>query len=117
MREIEFSYIYQHGETGRIIDKRYDIEDIENSEFNADIRRCSLIARRQFTGLLDKHGVKIFEGDIMVLNKLKPSYHVVKYDDNCFVLDGVATFTEAPYFRERIVIGNMFENPELLVGD
>jgi len=73
----------------------------------------------QFTGLLDKNGKEIYEGDI--LEHLDSTYE--GSDDNeCFI--GVveydttnATFRSSgeDFARERIeVIGNIYENPELI---
>jgi len=72
----------------------------------------------QFTGLLDKQAVKIYEGDILEVDVgiAKINLSAV-FKNGCFALsvpDG--TFDD---FSERIsshckVIGNIYENPELL---
>lgn len=68
----------------------------------------------QFTGLLDKNGKEIFEGDVVEIDrwktdaaKLNPIREVVKYWSNAFlpVAHGDEKFE---------VIGNIYENPELL---
>lgn len=62
----------------------------------------------QFTGLLDKNGTKIFEGDIVNENHHESPSFVVEYNDGVFVPFGD--------FRSDIfyVIGNIYQNPELL---
>lgn len=72
----------------------------------------------QYTGLKDKHGVKIYEGDILVHDS-QLSYEV-KYRDfvgaywlNDFRYSGGLWIDEVDWGYVE-VIGNIYENPELL---
>ena len=71
----------------------------------------------QYTGLTDKNGKKIFEGDIFAHpNKKKYKYVVDWIDDiasfSWFNGDGVGFDN-----KEIEIIGNIHDNPELLGGD
>ena len=70
----------------------------------------------QFTGLLDRQGKEIYEGDIV---KTFEEIGRVIYKAPSFMLAGVEQQvfdTVDDYFINSEVIGNIYENPELLIG-
>ena len=71
----------------------------------------------QFTGLTDKNGKKIFEHDIVRI-AVCGTYdnYVISYDkENARFVVGDTGFLFWSYISEEIeVIGNIFDNPELL---
>lgn len=88
----------------------------------------------QWTGLRDSKGVKVFEGDVVgkIRNDKIISYKIIKFDDfeETFYTDNFNSIAASEiyagtcYYRgfniskeevcESIVMGNIYQNPELL---
>lgn len=76
----------------------------------------------EYTGLTDKNGTKIFEWDIVEVDNGAIGYYAkVYFDDSGFyiVLNGCGTANRSKLYEKSNnvkVIGNVFDNPELLEG-
>jgi uncharacterized phage protein (TIGR01671 family) len=89
-----------------------------SDEKGNNVYKCQYETIGQYTGLTDKNGNKIFEGDIC---KHRSNFSgdfiisVVTYTDGCFLAmaDNNSGFN---LFDKLEVIGNIHDNPELLKG-
>ena len=128
MRDIEFrgrrtdngEWVY--GNLVRGCDEQYAyIVEFGNKELCRNYVDIDPETVGQYTGLKDKNGTKIFEGDIVERFWFgKMCIYQISYDNGLASFIGQASikFTTFDYdSAEFEIIGNIHDNPELLEGD
>jgi uncharacterized phage protein (TIGR01671 family) len=91
-------------------------DDMFRSAVGNFFKNSSFSILEQYTGLKDKNGREIYEGDVIAvkLNNIK-NHEVDKiaFDNGCYTWrDYVLCYVK----HEADIIGNIHENPELLEG-
>ncbi|NSV57628.1 hypothetical protein FKY79_12130 [Enterococcus faecalis] len=92
---------------------------VDYNGINLDVSECILM---QSTGLKDKNGVEIFEGDVLYYIPFESHINdsIVVFEKGSFckkmLRNGKLTSVKFIDSEEYEVIGNIHENPELLEG-
>jgi len=74
----------------------------------------------QFTGLLDRNGKEIYEGDIIEVDDIESTKGTIVFDEGCFkLLQKDTYYSNLSAYNPSVmcrVAGNIYENPELLTN-
>lgn len=108
------SHIHRTRFYGSVVDEHFILYD---GEFHSDFYTAEQVLPDtvgQFTGLLDKNCIRIFEGDVVDVDGV---VYVCRWDEcnsEFSLVNDKESFGIAFVFPYVEVIGNIYDNPELL---
>lgn len=117
MREIKFRAWYKDAEQMlNVRDINFCGEDLDAYEMEGDWLSFQDVELMQYTGLKDKNGKEIYEGDIV---KEDFSIGKVTFNQGCLEIDWIKNYnswsdTLRFHVKHIEVVGNIYENSDLL---
>lgn len=127
-RDIKFDLVLQNKNTGYIHHRKYALTELMVGVGKLfDIENYVTVANRQYTGLTDKNGMEIYEGDVIKAVALANDHYQRGATEVLTVREFAGNFclcfkgheSGVPIFPFNVtsaleIIGNIHENPELI---
>jgi len=130
MREIKFRAWFQKGKAGSIVvvepsmEYNVTVQDGKYAFYDYElVQLIEGIPLMQYTGLKDKNGVEVYEGDVLCSHYFDESDYktltsedllVVQYDRGSYYAGDEDLWEAVNCISTNLVVGNIYQNPELI---